>query len=365
VMTAAPADLGITVGQPFRWRVASCPGWAPLCALPPAPYPIDSMGPFNWSTAAQGLDFGGSSAVDDQPGNAIPLAWNTGNFAANGTRGALLAHHHNGEGGRAEPVLVQTDAVLPPASADLAVAVDSPASVIQRATTAAMTVTVTNKGPAAASGLTVHVPLPHGLGYVSHSGMGAYDAASGLWTVGRLDPSAADSLSLVFEGRQAGLQTLLAEVAAATPLDPRPVDNRAMALITVAEEAETAPGGYFTVPPCRAIDTRNTAGTWGGPALAAQAARFFPLVGRCGIPTGAKAVAVNLTVTGPTGGGHIRAYAASVPSAPSATVLNFVAGLTRANNAIVALSPAGSFAVYNGMSAGTTHLVVDVVGYFE
>jgi hypothetical protein len=66
-----------------------------------------------------------------------------------------------------------------------------------------------------------------------------------------------------------------------------------------------------------------------------------------------------------TGNGHIRAYPASVPSAPPTSVLNFAAGLTRANNAIVALSAAGELAVYNGMSAGTTHLVVDVVGYFE
>jgi subtilisin family serine protease len=365
ILAATPAELGVTVGQPFRWRVASCPGWAALCALPPDPSPLDSMGPFTWNTAAQGLDFGGSWALDDQPGDVVPVAWNTANFAANGTQGALLVHHHNGEGARAEPVPVQTDAVVPPASADLAVALDSPASVIQRSTAAAMTVTVRNKGPAAASGLTVHVPLPPGLAYVSHSGAGAYDAGSGIWTVGDLEASATDALSVTFEGRDAGLHTLLAEVASASPLDPRPVDDRATALLAVAEEGETAPGGYFTVSACRAIDTRNAAGTWGGPALAPHAARVFPMVGRCGIPTGAKAVAVNLTVTGPTANGHIRVYAASPPSPPETSVLNFVTGATRANNALVALSPAGELAVYNGMTTGTTHLVVDVVGYFE
>jgi hypothetical protein len=46
-------------------------------------------------------------------------------------------------------------------------------------------------------------------------------------------------------------------------------------------------------------------------------------------------------------------------------VLNFAAGVTRSNNAIVALSAAGEIAVYNGMASGTTHLVVDVMGYFE
>jgi uncharacterized repeat protein (TIGR01451 family) len=236
--------------------------------------------------------------------------------------------------------------------------------VIERSATAAMTVRVTNKGPAAATGLTVHVPLPRGLAYVSHSG-GAYDPGIGVWTVGGLEPSATDVLVVTFEGRDAGLHTLLAEVASARPLDPRPADDRAAVPITVAEDGETAPGGYFTVPACRAIDTRGTTGTWGGPALAARSERVFPVVGRCAVPVGAKAVAVNMTVTGPTGNGYLRAYAASLPSAPPTSVLNFAAGATRANDAIVALSPAGELAVYNGMSAGTAHLVVDVVGYFE
>ncbi len=92
---------------------------------------------------------------------------------------------------------------------------------------------------------------------------------------------------------------------------------------------------------------------------------MFPIVGQCGIPPTARAVAVNLTVTGPTGGGSLRAYAAFPASLPTTSVLNFTAGVTRANNAIVALSAAGQIAVFNGMASGTTHLVLDVVGYFE
>jgi uncharacterized repeat protein (TIGR01451 family) len=365
MMAATPAELGITVGQPFRWRVASCPGWAAFCALPPAPAPLDSMGPFTWSTAAQGLDFGGSWALDDQPGNTIPVAWNTASFAANGTQGALLVHHHGREGVRAEPVLVQTDAVTPPPSADLAVAVALPVSLIQPSTTATMTVTVSNAGPTAASGLAVHVPLPRGLSYASHAGGGSYEPATGLWTIGTLAASAAVGLDVTFEGREAGLYTLLAEVAAATPLDPRPGDDRATASLTVREAGETAPGGFFSLVPCRLIDTRGANGTWGGPALAARSERVFPLVGRCGIPPTARAVALNLTATGSTGVGSLRAYAAFPESIPTTSVLNFAAGVTRANNAVVALSAAGQVAVFNNMAVGTTHLVVDVVGYFE
>jgi uncharacterized repeat protein (TIGR01451 family) len=365
MMAATPAQIGVTVGQPFRWRVVACPGDAPFCALPPAPYPVDEMGPFTWSTAAQGLDFGGAWALHDQPGNAVPVAWNVAHLAANGTQGALLVHHHNGQGVRAEPVLVQTDAVTPPPSADLAVALALPVSLIQPSTTATMTVTVSNAGPAGASGLAVHVPLPQGLAYVSHAGGGTYDPATGVWTVGALAAAAAQELSVTFEGRAAGLYTLLGEAVAVTPLDPRPGDDRATALLTVREAGETAPGGFFSVLPCRAIDTRGPSGTWGGPALVAQAERVFPLAGRCGIPPTARAVALNLTVTGPTGIGHLRAYPATLSPPPTTSVLNFAAGLTRANNAVVELSPAGEIAVFNGMKLGTTHLVLDVTGYFE
>jgi uncharacterized repeat protein (TIGR01451 family) len=365
MVAATPAEIGATVGQPFRWRVASCPGYAASCALPPAPYPVDEMGPFTWSITAQGLDFGGAWAVHDQPGNAVPVAWNVAHLAANGSLGALLVHHHNGEGTRAEPVLVQTDAVTPPPSADLAVALAVPVTLIQPATTATMTVTVSNAGPTAASGLAVHVPLPGGLAYASHTGGGTYDPVTGVWTVGTLAAAAALDLAVTFEGRDAGSYTLLGEVVAATPLDPRPGDNRATTLLTVREAGETAPGGYFTVLPCRVVDTRSASGTWGGPALAAQAERVFPMAGRCGIPPTARAVALNLTVTGPTGIGHLRAYPATLSPPAMTSVLNFTAGLTRANNAVVELSPAGEIAVFNGMASGTTHLVLDVTGYFE
>jgi subtilisin family serine protease len=365
MVAATPAEIGVTVGQPFRWRVVSCPGYAPSCALPPAPYPVDSMGPFTWSTAAQGLDFGGAWALDDQPGSAIPVAWNVASLAAHGSLGALLVHHHNGEGTRAEPVLVQTDAVTPPSSADLAVALALPVSLIQSSTTATMTVSVSNAGPAAASGLAVHVPLPGGLAYVSHAGGGTYDPATGVWTVGALEVAAAQELSVTFEGRAAGTYTLLGEVMTATPLDPRPGDDRATAALTVREAGETAPGGFFTVLPCRAIDTRGATGTWGGPALAAQEERVFPMVGRCGIPPTARAVALNLTVTAPTGNGSLRVYDASLSPPSKIGVLSFSAGDTRANNAVVELSPAGEIAVFNAMASGTTHLVLDVVGYFE
>jgi Kelch motif len=61
---------------------------------------------------------------------------------------------------------------------------------------------------------------------------------------------------------------------------------------------------FYTVTPCRLVDTRNPASPTGGPALLAGAVRSFPVTGgACGLPPTAIAVSVNLTVTQPAAQG--------------------------------------------------------------
>jgi hypothetical protein len=50
---------------------------------------------------------------------------------------------------------------------------------------------------------------------------------------------------------------------------------------------------------------------------------------------------------------------------PDTSTLNYTAGQTRANNAIVALSGSGALAVYASQDSGTVHVIVDVSGYFK
>ncbi|MBK6404558.1 MAG: DUF11 domain-containing protein [Holophagales bacterium] len=86
-------------------------------------------------------------------------------MATNGSQGALLLHHHNRAGERAEVVLLEGAQ-----SADIAVTKGfSPASPTlgQNVT---FTVTVTNNGPAAATGVVVSDYLPDGITYVSDDG---------------------------------------------------------------------------------------------------------------------------------------------------------------------------------------------------
>jgi hypothetical protein len=91
--------------------------------------------------------------------------------------------------------------------------------------------------------------------------------------------------------------------------------------------------------------------------------RFFKAVGACEIPDSAVAIAVNATVVAPTAPGHLRLFAGGTAIPPTSTV-NYVAGQTRANNAVVALGVEGAVSVYANQPSGTTHLVIDVTGYF-
>ena len=121
---------------------------------------------------------------------------------------------------------------------------------------------------------------------------------------------------------------------------------------------------YHTVTPCRRVDTRLA--SLGGPQpLAAGSVRRFALAGLpCAVPATARAVSLNVTVAGPTGAGYLRLFPAG-GAEPLSSTLNYTAGLTRANNAIVGLGVAGEIAVRCGQAAGTVHVVVDVNGYFE
>jgi hypothetical protein len=120
---------------------------------------------------------------------------------------------------------------------------------------------------------------------------------------------------------------------------------------------------FFSVAPCRAIDTRLPDGPLGGPALVAGADRTFPLSGACGIPSGASAVSVNIAVIGATAAGNLRLHPGGTP-VPLVATVTYSAGETRSNNAVAALSATGELGAYVGGPAGSVHFVLDVNGYF-
>jgi photosystem II stability/assembly factor-like uncharacterized protein len=127
---------------------------------------------------------------------------------------------------------------------------------------------------------------------------------------------------------------------------------------------EAAPSFFYTLTPCRVIDTRNADGPIGGPALAAGAMRTFAFSGQCGIPPTAKAVSANVTVTGSSAPGHLTIWPADGVF-PFSSSINFDSGRVRANNAILPLSIGGQLSVFAAQATGDVHLILDVSGYFQ
>lgn len=137
-------------------------------------------------------------------------------------------------------------------------------------------------------------------------------------------------------------------------------------VVTIADnEPGTGLDGFYTIPPCRLVDTRGPAGSGGAPRIDAGTVRVFPASGLCGIPPEATALAVNVTVVGATAPGYFTLFEAG-GSRPLAATLNFRTGQIRSNNAIVPVAGwPRAFAVYGGLADGGAEVVVDVTGYFR
>jgi hypothetical protein len=125
--------------------------------------------------------------------------------------------------------------------------------------------------------------------------------------------------------------------------------------------------GFTGIVPCRLVDTREASfpAGYGPPSLIAGAPRNFDLNSdpNCtGIPTGVAAYSLNITVTNTLGPGFIVIFPQG-GTAPTVSTLNYVAGQTIANAAIVLAGTNGGVAVIAGVSG--TDLVIDINGYFS
>ncbi|WP_159400245.1 hypothetical protein [Streptomyces sp. XY431] len=124
-------------------------------------------------------------------------------------------------------------------------------------------------------------------------------------------------------------------------------------------ESESA--GYTAVGPTRLVDTREGLGANLGQVPGWTS---FPVqaAGLAGVPAGARAVALNVTVTDPQSDGHLTVYPGD-RQAPSVSNLNFRRGQTIANAVIVPVDASGRIQVLNG-AQGASDVIVDVVGYY-
>jgi hypothetical protein len=122
----------------------------------------------------------------------------------------------------------------------------------------------------------------------------------------------------------------------------------------------TAPGSRFTaITPYRALDSRVTSG-----ALAAGTIRAVTVTGgSTGVPAGATSVLVNLTGVGPSQSTTVMAWPdAGATTVAAGAMLHLSTGDVRANLALVEVGAGGRILLSS--VAGTTNVLVDVVGYY-
>ncbi len=120
----------------------------------------------------------------------------------------------------------------------------------------------------------------------------------------------------------------------------------------------TDAGGFIALTPARIMDTREAGG-----AFAPLESRDVQVTGKVGVPAGnVSAVVVNVTVTDSTAGGYLTAYPSGT-SRPTASNLNWTAGVTIPNLVTVKVGDKGKVSLYS-FSTGTVHVVADVAGYY-
>jgi hypothetical protein len=130
--------------------------------------------------------------------------------------------------------------------------------------------------------------------------------------------------------------------------------------------------GYFTagtghlfhpVNPARVLDTRpapNQVGPYTTPWPAATN-RDVQISGNGGVPAGAAAALLNVTVTGGTDTSFLSVWPAGQP-APLVSSLNWVPGQTIPNSVTTKLSAGGAVTMRN--FAGTVHVIADTNGWY-
>lgn len=123
--------------------------------------------------------------------------------------------------------------------------------------------------------------------------------------------------------------------------------------VSVSDEG----GGFTAIAPTRVLDTRVL-----DVPLEQGEARTLAVAGIGDVPSTATAVALNVTAVTPTTSGYLTVFP-NDEAIPLASNVNFVAGQVVPNSVLVKLGADGSIRIFN--SSGTTHVVVDVFGYFD
>ena len=126
-----------------------------------------------------------------------------------------------------------------------------------------------------------------------------------------------------------------------------------------------------TVEPCRIVDTRNAGGM-----ITAGSTRAFLVsgsdsdiqdqggTGNCGISSTSGAVVLNITSNQAGNNGYLTVYPYN-SSQPNASIVNYTPGLTIANATTTPICQPSCLYDITVYSAQDSHVIIDVMGYFE
>ena len=137
-------------------------------------------------------------------------------------------------------------------------------------------------------------------------------------------------------------------------------------LLTASAAGSGSQSAFTAIAPCRIMDTRATS-TVGPRPVALGAGETYSITtfgtnGNCTLPNGLTALALNVTVVGPTADSYLTVFPAG-GTVPTASNLNFVANQAPVPNAVtVAVADDGRISFYN--NGGSVNVIADVVGYF-
>ena len=122
---------------------------------------------------------------------------------------------------------------------------------------------------------------------------------------------------------------------------------------------------FYSLPPCRIVDTRQQNGDLGAPFLQANQERDFPILESSCVPAGLTPAAYSFNVTAVPHPAHQRLGFLTVwpvgEDQPVVSTLNNPTGTNVANAAIVPAGTGGAIAVFPN---NNTDLLIDVNGYF-
>jgi len=131
---------------------------------------------------------------------------------------------------------------------------------------------------------------------------------------------------------------------------------------------------YYSLEPCRLVDTRSAIPPYIGPIPEATTYSFhakdaveIPKQGGdaagCAVPATATALVVNITSAGTLVNGHLRAYP-HLGALPTASILNFTAGVNLANSTILPVCEGTCPFDFDIYAFKASEVIIDVMGYF-